>query len=234
MQPEPKSEVRILVWDAPVRVFHLCLMLSFFGAWITAEEDGWRLVHVTLGVTVLALVVLRIVWGVLGTRHARFADFVRGPRAVGAYLRGLWTGQAVASAGHNPAGGLAIVAMLLLGLLVPVTGLATLGHWAGDWSEEVHEALAELMLLLVGLHVVGVALASWLHRDKLIAAMVTGYKRGDPAQAIGRTWWPLGLLLALAVIGFWALQGLSADQGGWIQPQQVLAAARQDAEENDD
>ena len=64
--------------------------------------------------------------------------------------------------------------------------------------------------------------------------MVTGYKRGDPAQAIGRTWWPLGLLLALAVIGFWALQGLSADQGGWIQPQQVLAAARQDTEENDD
>jgi cytochrome b len=233
MKPEPKSKPRILVWDVPVRVFHLCLMLSFLGAWITAEADGWLLVHVTLGVTVLALVVLRIVWGLLGTRHARFADFVRGPRAVWAYLRALLTGQAVASAGHNPAGGLAIVAMLLLGLLVPVTGLATLGHWAGDWSEEVHEALAELMLLLVGLHVLGVALASWLHRDKLIAAMVTGYKRGDPAQAIGRTWWPLGLLLALAVIVFWALQGLSADQGGWIQPQQVLAAAHDDAEDDD-
>lgn len=234
MKPEPKSEVRILVWDAPVRVFHLCLMLSFFGAWITAEADGWRLVHVTLGVTVLALVVLRVVWGLLGTRHARFADFVRGPRAVGAYLRGLLTGRPEASAGHNPAGGLAIVAMLLLGLLVPVTGLATLGHWAGDWSEEVHEALAEVMLLLVGLHVLGVALASWLHRDKLVAAMVTGYKRGDPSQAIDRSWWPLGLLLALAVIGFWVLQGLNADQGGWIQPQQVLAAARQDAEEDED
>jgi cytochrome b len=118
MKPEPKSAVRILVWDVPVRVFHLCLMLSFFGAWITAEADGWRLVHVTLGVTVLALVVLRTVWGVLGTRHARFADFVRGPRAVGAYLRGLWTGQAVASVGHNPAGGLAIALLPPIGLLI--------------------------------------------------------------------------------------------------------------------
>ena len=69
----------VLVWDAPTRVGHWLIALSFAGAWLTAESERWRLVHVTLGYTLAALVVFRLVWGLVGTRHARFASFVRGP-----------------------------------------------------------------------------------------------------------------------------------------------------------
>lgn len=226
MTASNSSSRRILIWDAPVRVFHLLLMLSFAGAWLTAEKDPWRLVHVTLGVTVLALVLWRVLWGLIGTRHARFTDFVRGPSAILAYLRGLLKGRPEHSAGHNPAGGLAIIVILVLGLLVPITGLLTLSHQMGERVEEAHEALAQLMLLTIGLHILGVLVASWLHRENLVGAMVNGRKRGDPAQAISRAWWSAALLLVIAVLGFWTIQGLQADQGGWVQPQQVLADAQ--------
>ena len=81
---------RVLVWDAPVRVFHWLLAASFIGAWLTAESERWMLVHITLGYTVGGLVAFRVLWGLLGTRHARFGDFVRGPRAVVGYLKSLF------------------------------------------------------------------------------------------------------------------------------------------------
>ena len=76
----------ILVWDAPVRVFHWLMVLSFAGAWLSAESERLRLVHVSLGYTMAGLVVFRLVWGLIGTRHARFGSFVRGPGAVKRYL----------------------------------------------------------------------------------------------------------------------------------------------------
>src|SRR6476619_3658006 len=79
----------ILVWDAPVRVFHWLMVLAFAGAYLSAESERWRLLHVTLGYTMAGLVAFRIVWGLVGTRHARFSRFVRGPAAVAGYVRGL-------------------------------------------------------------------------------------------------------------------------------------------------
>jgi signal transduction histidine kinase len=79
----------VLVWDAPVRLFHWLLLLTFAGAWLTSDGERWRMVHVTLGYTMAGLVAFRVLWGLFGTRHARFAAFVRGPAAVVAYLKSL-------------------------------------------------------------------------------------------------------------------------------------------------
>jgi len=199
---------KVLVWDLPVRVFHWLLAASFAGAWLTAEQEGWRLLHVTLGCTVLALAVLRLVWGVVGSRHARFAAFVRGPRAVASYLGGLARGKPQHYLGHNPAGGLAIVALLALAITAAATGLAT--YTLGDAWEEVHETLANLMLGLVGVHVAAVVVSCWLHRENLVAAMVTGRKRGVSGSGSGsggtRPWRVLGIVLLAAVLGFWGWQ----------------------------
>lgn len=197
---------KVLVWDLPVRVFHWLLAASFAGAWLTAEQEGWRLLHVTLGCTVLALAVLRLVWGVVGSRHARFAAFVRGPRAVASYLGGLARGKPQHYLGHNPAGGLAIVALLALAITAAATGLAT--YTLGDAWEDVHETLANLMLGLVGVHVAAVVVSCWLHRENLIKAMFTGRKRGTSGSGSGgtRPWRVLGVVLLAAVLGFWGWQ----------------------------
>ena len=93
-EPSALTPHDILVWDAPVRVFHGCLALSFAGAWLSAEAEGWRLLHVTLGWTVAGLVLLRLLWGLVGTRYARFAQFVRRPLDVMAYARLMLAGRA--------------------------------------------------------------------------------------------------------------------------------------------
>ena len=227
------SEQKILVWDAPVRVFHLLLMLSFAGAWFTAELDGWRLTHISLGYTVAALVLFRLIWGLVGTRYARFSEFVPSPRSVVSDLGSLFSKGSEQRVGHSPAGAVAIVLLLALGLLVPLSGWAVLNEVATSWLEEVHELLGTGMGILVLAHIAGVLLASWLHRQNLVSAMVTGLKPGEPGQAIHRSWWTLAVVLLLAVLGFWSLQWRTAAQGGVIGPQQVLAAQQDDREPAD-
>ncbi|MBI5278098.1 MAG: cytochrome b/b6 domain-containing protein [Burkholderiales bacterium] len=208
------AERGILVWDAPVRVFHWLMVLCFAGAWLTAESERWRLVHVTLGYTMAALVTFRIAWGVFGTRHARFSSFVRGPRAVWRYLTGLVRGSPEHHTGHNPAGALAIVALLVLTLVVTGTGWAVYAETGGEWLEDVHEALASLMLGLVAVHVVAVALSSWLHRENLVRAMFTGRKAGRADEAARRPWHGIAALMLAAVAAFW-----------WVQWEQAPGAA---------
>ena len=205
---------RVLVWDAPVRVFHWLLVLWFAGAWLTAESETWRLVHVTLGYTMAGLVAFRIAWGLVGTRHARFADFVRGPSSVLAYLRSLRRGRPDPHAGHNPAGALAIVALLVLAVAVSASGWLVYQDVAGDALEELHEGAATLMLALVGVHVAAVLASSWLHRENLVRAMITGRKLGAPGDAIGRTRRGVALLMVVAVLAFWGLQWQQAPVAG--------------------
>ena len=116
------STRKVLIWDAPVRVFHWLMVLSVAGAYLTAESERWRLAHVTLGYTMAGLVAFRVLWGLIGTRHARFSSFVQGPAAIARYVRSLVSGRAEHHAGHNPAGALAIVALLAMTLLVAATG----------------------------------------------------------------------------------------------------------------
>jgi cytochrome b len=204
------AKTKILVWDAPVRVFHWLLVLSFFGAYLTAESERWRLVHVTLGYTLGGLVAFRILWGLMGTRYARFASFVRGPAAVMRYGRTMLGGHPEHHVGHNPAGALAIVLLLLSSIAITVTGWALYNDVGGNWFEELHEGAANFMLALVGVHVAGVFIASWLHRENLVRAMVTGKKEGVAEQGIRQPWRWLAAIIVLAVLGFWWLQWQSA------------------------
>jgi len=201
---------KIRVWDAPVRVFHWLLVLCFAGAYITSEGERWRLVHVTLGYTLGGLLLFRLVWGFVGTRYARFSSFVRGPAAVLRYLKSIQSGQPEHHLGHNPAGAVAIVLLMLTGLALTATGYATYNDIGPGWLAELHDLLGNGMLLVVIVHLLGVVTASWQHRENLVRAMVTGYKNGLPEQGIRRTWTVIALVLLAAVLFFWWQQWQSA------------------------
>jgi cytochrome b len=178
------EKTRIAVWDVPVRVFHWLLALTFAGAFLTAESERVRDLHVALGYAFAGLVAFRLLWGVVGGRYARFSSFVRGPRAVVRYLASLVTRTPEHHVGHNPAGGWAIVAMLALGVLVAGTGYAAYADIGGHMLEEVHEGAANAMLTLVVVHIVAVLASGLLHRENLVKAMLTGYKRApEPVRA---------------------------------------------------
>jgi cytochrome b len=222
---------KILIWDAPVRVFHWLMVLSFAGAYLTAESERWRLVHVTLGYTMAGLVAFRLVWGLIGTRHARFSSFVRGPAAIARYLRGLVGGRPEHHAGHNPAGALAIIALLAMTLVVTAAGWATYNEAGGHWFDELHEGAANVMLGLVGVHVAAVLLASWLHRTNLIGAMVTGRRLGSPVDGVRVAWRSVAMLMLVAVLGFWWTQWHAAPPAGAAD---ATATARMDRDRDDD
>ena len=196
----------VLVWDAPVRVFHWLMVVCFAGGYLTSESETWRLVHVTLGYTMAGLVAFRMVWGFVGTRYARFSSFVRGPRAVAAYLRSLLTRRPQHHTGHNPAGAVAIVAMLALTATIAATGWATYDEVAGEWVAELHEVVANGMLLLVGFHIAAVVVSGWLHHENLARAMLTGRKGAASNQGVHSAWRTVATLLVVAVVGFWYLQ----------------------------
>lgn len=187
---------KVLIWDWPVRIGHWLLVGAFALAWVTGESEEWRLVHAFAGGTVVGVILFRLPWGLVGTRHARFASFVRGPRAALDYVRGLLHGDASEYAGHNAAGGWAIVALLALGLLTGASGWLTYQDMGGEWLEEVHEALATGMLTVAALHVAGVVVSSLAHHENLVRAMFTGLKPGRPDEAIAGTR-PLVVILLL-------------------------------------
>jgi cytochrome b len=174
----------VKIWDPFVRMFHWSLVASFAVAWLSAEE--WRALHEWAGYAAGSLIALRLVWGIVGTRYARFRQFVRSPAAVAAYVRDIVTGREARYLGHNPAGGLMIVALIATLASVGVTGwmMTTDAYWGVDWVENVHEALASVMLALVGIHVLGVGVASLRHRENLVRAMISGRKRSPGAADI--------------------------------------------------
>ena len=193
----------ILVWDLPLRVFHWLLAGSFAAAFATGDADRWRDVHAELGYTIIALVVFRIAWGVFGTRHARFGAFPLAPAAALAYVRSLLAGRPVHYVGHNPAGAVAIYLLLGLALATGLSGLAAYAELGGKWVEEVHEALANAMLVVVVVHLAGVVVGSLAHRENLALAMLTGRKHGEPGAAIGRTRPLVAVVLLAGVLGLW-------------------------------
>jgi cytochrome b len=194
---------KILIWDFPTRAFHWLLALSFAGAFLTAESERYRDVHVTLGYTMLGLVAFRLVWGLIGTRYARFRSFAFGPRSVLTYLKSLLTRSPQHYLGHNPAGSWAIYALLVLIVLAGASGWATYEDLAGHWMEEVHETFANLLLAVVAVHIAGVAVSSLVHGENLVRSMVTGYKSGEPAAGVRYRHRAIGAALVAAVAVFW-------------------------------
>ncbi len=201
--PDRDGARRILVWDLPVRVFHWTLAASFLGAFVTAESERWRDVHVLLGYTVAGLLAFRLFWGFAGTRHARFSAFLYGPASVLRYLRSLLTRRPEHHVGHNPAGSWAIWALIAFGIGMVASGVAVYELGAGRWMEKLHEFAAHAMLVVVAVHVAGVLASSLLHRENLVAAMFTGRKRGAAGDAIRGAHRFVGTVLAAAVLAFW-------------------------------
>ena len=169
----------IKVWDPFVRVFHWSLAGLFLLAYATGDEI--EKVHIAAGYAIAGLLALRIVWGFVGPHHARFSDFVRSPRVVLTYLRDVALLRAPRYLGHNPAGGMMVVALIVTLLGTCTTGymMTTGSFWGAKWVEEVHETLAHITIGLVVVHVLGVLVASFEHRESLVTAMITGRKRAS-------------------------------------------------------
>lgn len=184
---------QVKVWDPLVRVFHWSLVAFFFIAYIT-EEDFLAL-HTWAGYAVLGLILVRVLWGLVGTRYARFSSFVFSPRQTGAFLKDTLQLRARRYIGHNPAGGAMILLLILSLLITTFSGIALLGAeenagplaaWfagSGDYWEDVleglHEFFANFTVLLVVVHVGGVIVESLIHRENLVRAMLTGFKRAE-------------------------------------------------------
>jgi cytochrome b len=189
----------IRVWDPFIRISHWVLAAAVLTDWVV-ERPIW--LHSWLGYVALIAVTLRVLWGFVGPPNARFT-FVRGPRTVIAYLVGLVRFSSPRYLGHSPAGGAMILALLAMVAATSVTGMADLAVERGEGPlagaiakverparvpgqrrpplliKEVHETLANITIVLVFLHVLGVVLASIAHRENLVLAMVTGRKRAD-------------------------------------------------------
>ena len=167
----------VRVWDPFVRIFHWSLVALFALAFVTGDEIEW--LHVRIGYAIAALVALRIVWGFVGTRHARFSDFVRSPREIAAYVRQAARWKAPRHLGHNPAGGAMVLALLVMIAGIAATGFAmtTDAFWGSEWVENLHEGFVYATIGLIVLHVAGVVFSGLEHGENLVKAMVTGRKR---------------------------------------------------------
>lgn len=203
-----------LVWDLPVRIVHWLIVLAVAGSWAThyagVEWFGW---HRRLGYAVLVLAAFRVAWGFVGTRHARFGNFLRGPRAIVRYLRGR---EAAPSVGHNPLGALGVVALLGVLLLQASTGvfandeIMNAGPFYG-WIDPalsnrlttLHRLSSDAMLVLIALHVLAVAWHVLGRRRPLLRAMLTGRKPvadvpAEQAIAGSRSGFALAIVAVLA------------------------------------
>ena len=169
----------VKVWDPFVRFFHWSLVALFVTAYVTGDEI--ENVHIAAGYAIAGLLALRILWGFVGPRHARFTDFVRSPHEALSYVRDALLLRARRYIGHNPAGGLMVVALIVMLAGTCITGylMTTDAYWGSEAMEEVHGALANATVALVVLHVLGVLVASFEHRENLVKAMVTGRKRSN-------------------------------------------------------
>ncbi|HWU64214.1 MAG TPA: cytochrome b/b6 domain-containing protein [Ensifer sp.] len=172
-----RSGDRVKVWDPLVRIFHWSLVALFTFSFFTGDE--WKSAHVLSGYAIGILLAIRVMWGLVGTRHARFISFIYSPRTILTFLKDSLSMKAKRYVGHNPAGG----AMVIL-LIAMISGIVTTGYmmttdtfWGIEWVEDVHKTLVYSTLGLIVLHVAGVVLASVEHRENLARAMITGWKR---------------------------------------------------------
>lgn len=215
---------RIRVWDLPQRLFHWPLAALVFFAWATAEDKGLLYaLHTSAGYLVFLLVLFRIAWGFAGSTHARFADFLYGWRGIRAYFAGLIRLRPPRHIGHNPLGGWAVMLLLGLTLAVAVTGILGAAREPGSLLEglvsraasrsfrELHEGLANFLIILAFIHV-GAVLLDWaLTRDNLVRAMIDGTKAvsstepAAPARG-GTVWLAAAIAAPLAALGFYMFQ----------------------------
>lgn len=169
----------VRVWDPLVRLFHWSLVIAFAVAW--ASGDELEQLHEGIGYSIVGLLAFRVVWGFAGTTHARFADFLYRPSTIIRFLVDTARLRAKRYLGHTPAGGAMVLAFLVVLAIAAGTGImmTTDAYWSVEWVEEAHELAANVAVLLVGLHLAGVFIASVEHRENLVRAMFTGRKRRE-------------------------------------------------------
>ena len=221
---------RMKLWDLPTRVFHWCLAACVVGSLITQQIGGGAMVwHGRIGLAVLGLLVFRIVWGFVGSTYARFGQFVRGPAAIKAYLRGEWKGV-----GHNPLGALSVLALLCTLAVLVATGLfanddiafegplyALVGKDFSDRMAGIHSLIEPLILLLVFAHLAAIVFYARVKKQSAVARpMITGWKDGVEAES-ARGGGAVAFICALA-IATGAVYGAS---GAWISPPLPPSAA---------
>ena len=182
-----ETQALVKVWDLPLRIFHWLLVAGFFIAYLT--EDDLLTIHIWAGYLVTGLLVFRLIWGFIGNDYARFSNFLCSPAKSIAYVKDLIALKTQRYLGHNPAGAAMIVLLLVSLLMTVITGfgvygadqaagpLAAIGSANEKIWEEVHEFFANFTLVLVAVHVVGVAVESYIHRENLAKAMVHGFKK---------------------------------------------------------
>ena len=214
--PTPVAD-RVRVWDLPTRLFHWSLVALVVAAFVSAKMGGHAMPwHGRIGLAILGLLVFRIVWGVVGSTYARFAQFVRGPAAIRAYLKGEWQGQ-----GHNPLGALSVLALLGALSLQAITGLfanddiAFTGYLAplvasdtGTALTKIHYLLEKVSMLLVATHIGAIVFYARVKKHNLVRPMVTGWAAGKPCQsARGGGLRAFALAALIAAVSAWAASG---------------------------
>jgi cytochrome b len=213
-----QSHVRVVrVWDLPLRIFHWSLVLAIAAAYVTSQLGGeWMRWHGRIGSLVLALLVFRVVWGFIGTPHARFASFVPTPRRVIAYVQGRWRGV-----GHNPLGALSVIALLTFVAAQVVTGLFSNDDigFAGPWSDWIgksaserltgwHAQLFDVLAGFIFLHLLAIVFYRVVRRTNLVAAMITGNKSVPNAQetaVVKALTWQFVVAVSVAVSVPWLI-----------------------------
>lgn len=214
MTQRARNDGKVLVWDLPTRLFHWLLVVLVICAYLSAEvfpsvEMTW---HKLNGYALLGLLLFRLIWGFVGGRHARFLGFVKGPRALLRYLKGLGSRSAQPHGGHNPLGALSVLALLLCLAVQVVSGLfvddevLAQGPLAPLVESEtrqfllsVHNVNFNILLALIALHLVAILYYALWQRDDLVRPMVSGHKRLPPGEAgTSPPAWRALLVLALA------------------------------------
>ncbi len=213
------SKAATPVWDLPVRLFHWTLVLLIAFSWLSAEMD-WMTWHLYSGYAVLALALFRVIWGFVGSTHARFGDFLYGPGAVIAYIRTLPSRTAAKFAGHNPLGGISVVLILLCVLVQTGTGLFSnddiltegplykhISKELSDWLTTIHKYNFNVLLALIGVHVSAVLYYLIYKSENLVKPMFTGRKHLPPgtAPAVMRSTLLAAVLLAACAAAVWGL-----------------------------
>lgn len=218
------TEKRYDLWDLPVRLFHLCLIIAIPLAWWSAEEGNYEL-HEWVGYSLIVLVLSRIVWGFVGSRHARFVDFLVSPAGVWGYLKG----RGAESAGHNPLGGWSVVVLLTLLLLQGISGLfntddilfsGPLYYAAGENVRGamglLHDLAFDALLLMVALHVAAVLYHQFARGEQMIEAMIRGQAKGRRGLSPVVPWWrALAIIALLAALLWFGLEQAPQPQPLW-------------------
>ncbi|MBU2925607.1 cytochrome b/b6 domain-containing protein [Colwellia sp. 4_MG-2023] len=215
---------KLLVWDLPVRLFHWCLVISLFAAWYTSDGErnliDW---HLKIGYFILGLIIFRIIWGVFGTRYAKFTQFIPNKKALLHYLKNFRQEKNYTTVGHNPLGGLMVVLMLTLVLSQAISGLFmnddifTSGPYYASASSSIqsimsliHHNVFDIIIIVSVLHISAAFYYLLVKKANLIVPMITGYKSSDSAEnkkgiKSSKLFVALVIILVVAVFLYWLL-----------------------------